>query len=241
MKRPIIPIIIIILLTIPAIVWALHDSFPDVPRNHPHAASIHWATEKAWFHGYEDGTFRPDEQISPEHAVIVLRRAFEDTGLTRGELATVLVYGIQALNEPEIEPTDTTLPITDDPDPSTTTTDPSTTTTEPEHRRSFGRITDQDIDQCGAGFCATEPIFTHVDGIDYANYEVTLRDLGDCYSAHVGAEPYGDNVWGGEYLNIYEPEVGLVLDLVVELRDGTADDVVGTRWSQTCVFELPPE
>lgn len=60
----------------------------DVPARHPQAQAIRQAIQAGWFQGYDDGTFRPDADLTPEHAAKVLGRAFPD--LTRGKMADLL-------------------------------------------------------------------------------------------------------------------------------------------------------
>lgn len=135
-----------VLLTTVGIVAALaiavlaQPFFSDVPDDHPHAASIIYTADKGWFFGYDDGTFRPDQAITPTQMAAVLARVFPD-GLTRGEFATFLTDRHNNI----IDTTDTTIPMGetprpgDDTNPTTTTGEPddtdepeATTTTDPE-------------------------------------------------------------------------------------------------------------
>lgn len=53
-----------------------HVVFSDVPRDHPHSFAIGCAAYHRIVLGYGDGTFGPDEPISPEHFSTIRRRAF---------------------------------------------------------------------------------------------------------------------------------------------------------------------
>jgi len=77
----------------------------DIPAEHPQETDIAYAIEKGWFVGYEDGSFRPDEEITPKQMTIVLERFGR---LTRADAATLLTAGHKALRK--LETTDTTAP-----------------------------------------------------------------------------------------------------------------------------------
>ena len=66
--------------------------FSDVPANNPHRDNINYVASQKWFVGYRDGTYKPDQNISPSEMTRVLWRAF-DKGLTRAEFASFLVAG----------------------------------------------------------------------------------------------------------------------------------------------------
>ena len=65
--------------------------FSDVPDNDPHRRDIDAVAGERWFVGYRDGTYKPDQEISPSEMTRVLNRAFE--GLTRAEFASFMVAG----------------------------------------------------------------------------------------------------------------------------------------------------
>ena len=71
-------------------------NFPDVREDHPRRTDILYAVAQNWFQGYEDGTFRPDQQVPSHQLARVVERAFPD-GATRGELATFMRAGVEAL------------------------------------------------------------------------------------------------------------------------------------------------
>ena len=48
------------------------------------------ATDRGWFVGFDDGTFRPDDPLTEEHAAIVFARVFPE-GITRAEFAAFLI------------------------------------------------------------------------------------------------------------------------------------------------------
>jgi len=70
--------------------------FSDVPDDHPQAHDISHAADQGWFQGYEDGMFRPDNELTDWQAVTVFGRAFPD-GVTRADLATILRAGANQL------------------------------------------------------------------------------------------------------------------------------------------------
>ena len=53
-------------------------AFADVPPSHWAAAVIRWVTERGWFAGYPDGSFRPNEGLSRVQALVVLANALGD-------------------------------------------------------------------------------------------------------------------------------------------------------------------
>lgn len=65
--------------------------FPDVP-DRTAAAFVAYATAEGWFTGYPDGTFRPDQRITPGQLAKVVERAYPD-GLTRAEAAKFMTLG----------------------------------------------------------------------------------------------------------------------------------------------------
>ena len=66
--------------------------FSDVPDDNPHRDDINTVAGQRWFVGYRDGTYKPDQKISPSEMTRVLTRAF-DEGLTRAEFASFMVAG----------------------------------------------------------------------------------------------------------------------------------------------------
>ena len=66
--------------------------FSDVPDDNPHLEDINFVAGERWFVGYRDGTYKPDQKISPSEMARVLTRAF-DEGLTRAEFASFMVAG----------------------------------------------------------------------------------------------------------------------------------------------------
>lgn len=53
------------------------EKFSDVSEDSWYAASLAAASEYGLINGYEDGTFRPNEEISREEAMVILARSFE--------------------------------------------------------------------------------------------------------------------------------------------------------------------
>lgn len=76
--------------------------FSDVPANNPHRDNINYVASQKWFVGYRDGTYKPDQNISPSEMTRVLWRAF-DKGLTRAEFASFLVAGNEERQRPSRE------------------------------------------------------------------------------------------------------------------------------------------
>ena len=76
--------------------------FSDVPANNPHRDNINYVAEQRWFIGYGDGTYKPDQNISPSEMTKVLTRAF-DEGITRAEFATFLIAGNEERQRPSFE------------------------------------------------------------------------------------------------------------------------------------------
>ena len=66
--------------------------FSDISDDNPHRADINAVAGQRWFVGYRDGTYKPDQKISPSEMTRVLTRAF-DEGLTRAEFASFMVGG----------------------------------------------------------------------------------------------------------------------------------------------------
>ena len=78
-----------VLLAVPVVAQI---QFSDVPDNNPHREDINFVAGERWFVGYRDGTYKPDQKISPSEMTRVLTRAF-DEGLTRAEFASFMVGG----------------------------------------------------------------------------------------------------------------------------------------------------
>ncbi len=78
-----------VLLAVPVVAQM---QFSDVPDDNPHRADIDAVAGRGWFVGYGDGTYKPDQKISPSEMTRVLTRAF-DEGLTRAEFASFMVAG----------------------------------------------------------------------------------------------------------------------------------------------------
>ena len=66
--------------------------FPDVPASGRFAEEVRYATDRNWFIGYPDGTFRPEQTITGTQAAEVIRRMFPD-GLTREQFASFVRGG----------------------------------------------------------------------------------------------------------------------------------------------------
>ena len=101
------------------------DAFSDVDETHPQYSDIAYAAARGWFQGYPDGTFQPDRPITPAQTARIIQRA--QPNLTRSAAAVFLRAGIHALQQSNIQVTDTTQ--APPPEPTTTTTPETTTTT----------------------------------------------------------------------------------------------------------------
>ncbi|MDE0139573.1 MAG: S-layer homology domain-containing protein [bacterium] len=71
-------------------------NFVDIDENHFQYDDIRFAVDRGWFVGYGDGTFRPDQEITPKQALTVFNRAFPD-GVSRADMATILRVGFEEL------------------------------------------------------------------------------------------------------------------------------------------------
>jgi hypothetical protein len=47
-----------------SVVFAMHDTFSDVPDNHVHAPGIHYISEAGITQGFPDGTYRPNDSLT---------------------------------------------------------------------------------------------------------------------------------------------------------------------------------
>ena len=79
----------LVLLSVPVVAQI---QFSDVETDNPHRDDINTVARERWFVGYRDGTYKPDQNISPSEMTRVLSRAFDD-GITRAEFASFLVAG----------------------------------------------------------------------------------------------------------------------------------------------------
>ena len=50
------------------------NAFPDVPANEWYGEAVAWAQQKGIVTGFEDGTFRPMEEISRQDMALMLQR-----------------------------------------------------------------------------------------------------------------------------------------------------------------------
>lgn len=62
------------------------STFSDVPWDAPYARAIAWTQQKGYLCGYSDNTFRPDQPMTTEQAMVMLHRLFgspdmADTGI----------------------------------------------------------------------------------------------------------------------------------------------------------------
>ena len=66
--------------------------FSDVPDDNPHRRDINYVAGERWFLGFRDGTYKPDQNITPAQMTRVLTRTFVN-GITRAEFASFMVAG----------------------------------------------------------------------------------------------------------------------------------------------------
>ena len=94
----------VVLAVIVAVPVFAQIQFSDVPEGEDDIrwADISFVAEEGWFTGYPDGTFKPDQNISPEQMTTVLTRAFGE-GITRAEFASLLRWG--SIGKERIVPT----------------------------------------------------------------------------------------------------------------------------------------
>ena len=71
--------------------------FPDVPLEHEAYEAIEWAADVELTLGYDDGTFKPEQPLSKQHAVVFMERyydqilrAAESPDFTRGDMMMLL-------------------------------------------------------------------------------------------------------------------------------------------------------
>ena len=70
----------------------LPSGFTDVPDGHRYEVEIFNVVKAGWFQGYPDGTFRPDQTVTPAQIAKVLQRVFS-SGSTRADLAAFMREG----------------------------------------------------------------------------------------------------------------------------------------------------
>ncbi|WP_342581478.1 S-layer homology domain-containing protein [Ureibacillus sp. FSL W7-1570] len=61
----------------PAQTVAASKNFKDVPKTHEYYEIIQEMTQKGIINGYEDGTFKPNQMISRQHAAVLISRAVD--------------------------------------------------------------------------------------------------------------------------------------------------------------------
>ena len=105
------PAVLTLIGVLAAPAWA--SLFWDVPSGHLRADDISYVSEQGWFRGYEDRSFRPDEQITPEQMLKTIVR-MTPSGMTRAEFASFLRGGHERRTQP---PTTYSVPSTLPPPP----------------------------------------------------------------------------------------------------------------------------
>ena len=89
--------------------------FPDVPVDHDAFEAVEWAVEAGVTKGYTDGTFRPQQPLVKEHAVLFMERYYDEIlqaeqseDFTRADMMVLL----KAINDGASGDTATTAPTT---------------------------------------------------------------------------------------------------------------------------------
>ena len=131
MKRLIATLLAVAALAVPVLA---QTGFSDVPADHLRSGDIQFVTNRGWMKGYPNDKFRPDQNITAEQMVAVLRRAWPE--MTRSEFASLLAHGSAWQQGPAVPvaSTTTTEPVTEpvtEPETTTTVAAATTTTTVP--------------------------------------------------------------------------------------------------------------
>lgn len=78
--------------------YDIEFEFSDLDKNHWAYEDIQKAVNVGWFYGYSDGTFRPDETVTYEQAVVVLCRVIGKAGKSynypNDYISAAMEYGI---------------------------------------------------------------------------------------------------------------------------------------------------
>ena len=88
-RRLLIAVAALVLISVPVVAQI---QFSDVPDDNPHKRDIDYVAGERWFLGHVDGSYKPDQNITPAQMTTVLTRAF-DEGITRAEFASFMVAG----------------------------------------------------------------------------------------------------------------------------------------------------
>ena len=78
-KKVLISLSLILMITLSSIALASETEFTDVKNSHWGYDSIYWGVQNEVITGYEDNTFKPDEQITEQEFTAVLARFVKDT------------------------------------------------------------------------------------------------------------------------------------------------------------------
>lgn len=138
MTRRVIGTIVIAAAAFTAGAWAQNARFSDVTADNPHKAAIEWAADRGIIEGRTDGLFRPDLAVTRGQMASILRRAFDQAGVSVP--ATTPTTTPPVVIEPPSEPTPPAAqnppaadanpaPSTEDTTPTTSTPTSATTTT----------------------------------------------------------------------------------------------------------------
>lgn len=74
-------------LTYAGVALASHETFTDVPDDHPHAAGIHWIAPQ--IQGFPDGTFRPNTPVTRGQVATMMHRSAPSTVFVAPECGTL--------------------------------------------------------------------------------------------------------------------------------------------------------
>ena len=83
--------------------WAQNARFADVNESNPHKEAIEWAADRGILEGRADGLFRPDLAVTRGQVASILKRAFDQAGVSVP--ATTPTTTPPVVIEPPSEPT----------------------------------------------------------------------------------------------------------------------------------------
>ena len=69
--------VISLALILSAAVSTVSAAYVDVPSDAWYGSAVQTVTDKKWFGGYEDGSFRPEQYVTRTEAVVLLDRMFD--------------------------------------------------------------------------------------------------------------------------------------------------------------------
>lgn len=76
-----------VVVTLTGVGLASHETFSDVPDDHPHAAGVHWLAPAV--EGFPDGTFRPNHPVTRGQVATMMQRSARPYILVTPECGTL--------------------------------------------------------------------------------------------------------------------------------------------------------